>query len=215
MWVYEKKLQYPVKITKPDVRMAKYVITQYGGPDGELSAALRYLNQRYTMPTERAKGLLTDIGTEELAHMEIIATIVYKLLKDAPIEEIKRVGLGGHYAQHDRALFWNDANGVPWIAAYVQATGDPVTDLHEDMAAEQKARTTYEHLIQLSDDPDVKDVLRFLREREVVHFQRFGEALNHVQEYMNNHNDWKPEPGHQPKPPGEWTPPGGWMPPKG
>ncbi|GAW93106.1 manganese catalase family protein [Calderihabitans maritimus] len=186
MWVYEKKLQYPVRVSKCDVRMAKYLITQYGGPDGELSAALRYLNQRYTMPTGRAKALLTDIGTEELAHLEIIATMVYKLLKGVPPEKLKEAGLGAHYAQHDSALFLSDANGVPWTAAYIQAHGDPVADLHEDMAAEQKARATYEHLIRLTDDPDLKDGLRFLREREVVHFQRFGEALDHVQGYLND-----------------------------
>lgn len=183
MWVYEKKLEYPAKVSKPDVRMAKLLLAQYGGPDGELSAALRYLTQRYTMPTGKAKGLLTDIGTEELAHLEIIATLVYKLMKNAPLEEIKQAGVGGYYVHHDRALYYTDANGVPWTAAYIQSTGDPVTDLHEDMAAEQKARTTYEHLIQMTDDPDLIDTLRFLREREVVHFQRFGEALNSVQEH--------------------------------
>lgn len=186
MWIYEKKLQYPVRVTRPDVQMAKYLIAQYGGPDGELSAALRYLNQRYTMPTGKAKGLLTDIGTEELAHLEIIATMVYKLLKGVSPEEMRRAGLGSHYAQHDNALFLNDANGVPWTAAYIAALGDPVTDLTEDMAAEQKARATYEHLIRLTDDPALKDGLRFLREREVVHFQRFGEALNDVQGYLNS-----------------------------
>ena len=185
MWIYEKKLQYPVRVNGKDVKMAKYLITQYGGPDGELSAALRYLNQRYTMPTGKTKGLLTDIGTEELAHLEIIATMVYRLVKDASVEELKAVDLGGHYAQHDRALFYTDANGVPWTAAYIQATGDPVTDLHEDMAAEQKARTTYEHLIQLTDDAGIKDTLRFLRQREVVHFQRFGEAPVDVQEHLS------------------------------
>jgi spore coat protein JC len=138
------------------------------------------------MPTNRAKGILTDIGTEELAHMEIVATMVYQLIKDAPIEVLKEAGLGGHYAQHDRALFWVDANGVPWSAKYIAALGDPVADLHEDMAAEQKARATYENLINLTDDPGVIDALRFLREREVVHFQRFGETLVHVQEYMNS-----------------------------
>jgi len=186
MWIYEKKLQYPVKVYGCDVQMAKYLITQYGGPDGELSAALRYLNQRYTMPTGMTKGLLTDIGTEELAHLEIIATMVYKLLKGATLEQLKEAGLGGHYAQHDRALFYTDANGVPWTATYIAALGDPITDLHEDMAAEQKARTTYEWLINLTDDPGVKDTLRFLREREVVHFQRFGEALRYVQEYQDS-----------------------------
>ncbi|HHU33287.1 MAG: manganese catalase family protein [Zhaonellaceae bacterium] len=186
MWIYEKKLEFPVRVTKPDVQMAKYLITQYGGPDGELSASLRYLNQRYSMPTNKAKAILTDIGTEELAHMEIIATMVYKLVKDASPEEMKRAGLGGHYAQHDHALFWVDANGVPWSAKYIAALGDPIADLHEDMAAEEKARATYEHLIHLTDDPGVIEALRFLREREVVHFQRFGETLDHVHEYLNS-----------------------------
>lgn len=186
MWIYQKQLQYPVRVTKSDPQMAKMLLAQYGGPDGELSAALRYLNQRYTMPTGKAKGLLTDIGTEEFAHLEMIATMVYKLLKDVPPCELKREGLGGHYVHHNHALFYTDANGVPWTATYIQATGDPVTDLHEDMAAEQKARTTYEHLIHLTDDPGIIDTLRFLREREVVHFQRFGEALNSVQEHYTH-----------------------------
>lgn len=184
MWIYEKKLQYPAKVGKTDVRMAKYLITQYGGPDGELSAALRYLNQRYSMPTAESKAICNDIGTEELAHLEIIATLVHKLVKDAPLEELKRVDLGSHYADHDRALFYVDATGNPWTAAYIQAKGDAVADLHEDMAAEEKARATYEWLINLAhDDPDLTDTLRFLREREVVHFQRFGEALNNVHEH--------------------------------
>jgi spore coat protein JC len=182
--MYDKKLEYPVRVTKPDVQMAKYLMTQYGGPDGELSAAIRYLNQRYTIPTNRAKGLLTDIGTEELAHWEMIGTMIYKLLKGVPPEKIKEAGLGSHYAMHDNALFPSDAAGVPWTAAYIQAHGDPIADLHEDMAAEQKARATYEHLIRLTDDPGLIDSLRFLREREVVHFQRFGEALNYVHEKM-------------------------------
>jgi spore coat protein JC len=186
MWIYEKKLEYPVKIKSKDVRMAKYLITQYGGPDGELGAALRYLNQRYTMPTGKTKGLLNDIGTEELAHLEIIATMVFQLISEASIQELKDAGLGGNYAQHDRALFYTDANGVPWTAAYIQALGNPVADLHEDMAAEQKAKATYEHLITLTDDVDVKDVLRFLWAREVVHYQRFGEALNDVYEYLGS-----------------------------
>ncbi|AEF93339.1 Catalase [Desulfotomaculum nigrificans CO-1-SRB] len=183
MWIYEKKLEIPVRVTAPDPRMAKYVITQYGGPEGELSASLRYLNMRYSMPTSRAKGVLTDIGTEELAHMEIVATLVYKLLEGASLEAIKAADLGGHYATHDRSLYWTDPNGVPWVAAYVSATGDPVADLHENLAAEQKARAVYENLLHLTDDPCVKDVLRFLREREVVHYQRFGETLMHVEEY--------------------------------
>lgn len=185
MWVYEKKLQHPVRVSCPDPRFAKCVITQYGGPDGELSASLRYLNQRYTMPTDKAKALLTDIGTEELAHMEMIAALVYKLIDGAPPEVMERAGLDGHYAQHDHALFWQDANGIPWSAKYIQATGDPVADLTENMAAEQKARATYENLIQLTDDPLAIDTLKFLREREVVHFQRFGEILNDVQMHFS------------------------------
>ncbi|HBL37133.1 MAG TPA: rubrerythrin family protein [Firmicutes bacterium] len=186
MWSYEKKLQYPAKVGKANVKMAKYLITQYGGPDGELAASLRYLNQRYTMPTPQAKGILTDIGTEEMAHLEIIATLVYKLMDRASVEELKQVDLGGHYADHGKALFYVNGNGVPWTATYIQAKGDPVADLHEDMAAEEKARATYEWLINLSDDPDLNDTLRFLREREVVHFQRFGETLQIVQEYLDS-----------------------------
>jgi len=186
MWIYEKKLQYPVHIKCKDLGMAKYLITQYGGPDGELSAAIRYLNQRYTMPTGKAKALLTDIGTEELAHLEIIAAMVYQLMKDATPEELREAGLGAHYAEFGKSLFPVNAAGVPWTAAYIAANDDPVADLHENMAAEQKARATYEHLINLTDDADVKDVLRFLREREVVHFQRFGEALVDVQDCKNH-----------------------------
>lgn len=186
MWVYEKRLEYPVRVERTDLRMAKYLFALYGGPDSELSAAVRYLNQRYTIPTNRAKGLLTDIGTEEMAHWEIIGSMIYKLTQGAPVEELEKAGLGAHFAEHDRALFPHDAAGVPWTAAYIQAHGDPIADLHEDMAAEQKARATYEHLIRMTDDPGIIDTLRFLREREVVHFQRFGEALNYVHEYMEN-----------------------------
>ncbi|HBF37679.1 MAG TPA: rubrerythrin family protein [Firmicutes bacterium] len=185
MWHYEKKLQYPAKVGKADLKMAKYLISQYGGPDGELGAALRYLNQRYTMPTGQSKGVLNDIGTEELAHLEIIATLVYKLTKDACVDELKAVDLGARYTDHDRALFYTDAAGNPWTAAYIQTKGDAVADLHEDMAAEQKARATYQWLIDLTDDPDLKDTLNFLRVREIVHFQRFGETLNLVQECQN------------------------------
>jgi len=138
----------------------------------------------YILLVNSAKGLLTDIGTEEMAHWEIIATMIYKLVKGVPAKELREAGLGPHFAEHDRAVYPADAAGVPWTAAYIQATGDPIADLHEDMAAEQKARATYEHLIQLTDDPGVKDTLRFLRAREVVHFQRFGEALNDVQYHM-------------------------------
>jgi spore coat protein JC len=184
MWLYEKKLEHPVRVTCPDVKFAKMVITQYGGPDGELGASLRYLNQRYSMPTDMAKALLTDIGTEELAHMEMIATLVYKLTEGADCEDFKAAGWEGQYVQHDHGLFWTDANGIPWSAKYIACLGDPIADLTEDMAAEQKARVTYEHLIHCTDDPCVKDTLRFLWQREVIHFQRFGEMLNTVQMHM-------------------------------
>lgn len=176
MWVYEKKLQYPVKVSKCDPRMAKFLMEQYGGADGELSAALRYLNQRYTIP-DRAIGLLTDIGTEEFAHLEMIATMIYKLTKDADIESLIAAGLGSHYAAHDKALFYNNASGVPWTASYIQAKGDPLADLYEDIAAEEKARATYQWLIDMTDDVDLQDALKFLREREVVHSMRFREAV--------------------------------------
>ena len=155
---------------------------EFGGPDGELSAALRYLNQRYTMPTNNTKGLLNDIGTEELAHLEIIATLVYKLTKDADLDEIIESTMGGTYVDHGKGLYYVDANANPWTATYIQNKNDPIADLQEDMAAEQKARATYNHLMDMTDDPCVLDVLRFLREREVVHFQRFGEALVQVEE---------------------------------
>ena len=175
MWSYQKRLQYPINIKKKDLRMAKLLVTQYGGSNGELSAALRYLNQRYTMPDNRGKALLTDIGTEELAHIEMISTMIYQLMKDATIEEIIEAGLDPHYAEHNRALFPTDANGVPFTVAYFATTGDPLADLSEDMAAEQKARAIYENLIDLTTDPDVIAPLLWLRQREIVHFQRFKE----------------------------------------
>lgn len=186
MWIYEKKLEHPVNIKCKDLRFAKVLVTQYGGPDGELSAAIRYLNQRYSMPIPKAKGLLTDIGTEELAHVEIICAMLYQLTKDATPEEMKKAGLDPHYAQHDNGLFPTDASGVPWTAAYIQTLGDPVTDIHEDMAAEQKARSTYEHLIDLTDDPDVIEPLKFLWAREVVHYQRFGEVLQDIYRFVDS-----------------------------
>lgn len=175
MFSYQKRLQYPVNITKKDLRMAKYLITQYGGSNGELAAALRYLNQRYTMPDNRGKALLTDIGTEELAHIEMISTMIYQLMKDATMEEIKAAGLDAHYAEHNRALYLTDANGMPFTVTYFATTGDPIADLQEDMAAEQKARAVYENLIDLTTDPDVIAPLLWLRQREVVHFARFKE----------------------------------------
>ena len=186
MWIYEKKLQYPANVSCPDPRMAKIVIEQYGGADGELAASLRYLTQRYSMPIKEAVGLLTDIGTEELAHLEIVATLVYKLTKGATPEQLKAAGLADYYVDHDSAIFYINAAGNPWTATYIQSKGDPIADLHEDMAAEQKARATYEHLLNLTDDPCVKDTLRFLREREVVHYQRFGEALRLVMDWQDS-----------------------------
>ena len=182
MWYYVKTLEYPINLKSCDLNMAKLIITQYGGPDGELGAALRYLNQRYTMPTNKSKGLLTDIGTEEMGHVEMLGTMVYQLMENASIEQIKAAGLAGHYADHGKALFYTDATGNPWTATYIQAKGDVIADLHEDMAAEQKARATYEWLMNLTDDAEIKKILGFLREREVVHYQRFGEALMDVQD---------------------------------
>ncbi|TMV47537.1 spore coat protein CotJC [Paenibacillus mesophilus] len=176
MWIYEKKLQYPVRVSKCDPRMAKFLLEQYGGADGELAAALRYLNQRYSIP-DKVIGLLTDIGTEEFAHLEMIATMVYKLTKDASPQQMEEAGLGANFASHDHALFYQNAAGVPWTASYIQAKGDPIADLYEDIAAEEKARATYQWLIDMTDDVDLQDGLKFLREREIIHSLRFREAV--------------------------------------
>ncbi|MDO5569468.1 MAG: manganese catalase family protein [bacterium] len=173
MFKYVKTLPYPVNIKKKDLKMAKYIVTQYGGPAGELGAALRYLNQRYSMPDEKGKALLTDIATEELGHVEMVCTMLYQLLKGATIEELKEAGLASHYAEHRYGVFPTDANGVPFSAMTFATTGDPVADLCEDMAAEEKARATYESLIDLTDDEDLIGPLLFLRQREVVHYARF------------------------------------------
>lgn len=186
MWTYEKVLQRPIVVGNCDVWMAKYLITAYGGADGELSAALRYLNQRYSMPNKQAKALLTDIGTEELGHLEMIATMVYKLVKDATPEQMREAGLGSQFTEHNHALFYTDSSGNPWTASYIQAKGDPIADLVEDIAAEEKARATYENLIQLTDDPGIIDALQYLRQREIVHSQRFREALYLVRDDMKN-----------------------------
>lgn len=188
MWIYEKRLQYPVNITKCNAKMAQVIISQFGGPDGELAASQRYLSQRYTMPNKVAKGLLTDIGTEELSHMEIICSIVYQLTKDLSIEEIKASGFDKYYVDHTTALWPQAAGGTPFSATVFQSKGDAITDLTEDLAAEQKARTTYDNILRLIDDPEICDPIRFLRAREIVHFQRFGEALRHVQEDLDSRN---------------------------
>ena len=189
MWAYQKRLQYPINIKKKDLRMAKLLITQYGGSNGELAAALRYLNQRYTMPDNKGKALLTDIGTEELAHIEMISTMIYQLMKDATIEEIKAAGLDPHYAEHNKALYPTDANGMPFTVTYFATTGDPLADISENMAAEQKARAVYENLIDLTDDPDVIGPLLWLRQREVVHFARFKELFDYYKSMNNNKMD--------------------------
>ena len=185
MWIYEKKLQYPAEVEGTDLEIASELFAQYGGPDSELAAGLRYLTQRYTMPTDEAKAVLTDIGTEELAHWEIIGTLIYKLIEGVPPEELQEAGLAAHYAQHGHALYPHDAAGVPFTASYFQSHEDPIANLHENMAAEEKARATYEYLINLSNDSGVIDTLSFLREREIVHFQRFGETLEIVRDYLD------------------------------
>jgi len=193
MFSYQKRLQYPVNIKKKDLRMAKYLVTQYGGPNGELGAALRYLNQRMTMPDNKGKALLNDIGTEELGHVEMLETMIYQLMKDASLEEIKNAGLDAHYAEHAKALFPTDSNGVPFTTAYFATTGDPLADISEDMAAEQKARAVYENLIELTDDPDVIGPLLWLRQREVVHYARFKELFEHYEKkFKKGENEFKP-----------------------
>ena len=185
MWIYEKKLQFPVKITQPDARMAKVIIEQYGGADGELGATLRYLSQKFTMVTPEAKSTLNDIATEEMAHLEMIGTMVHQLTQGLTKDDIIAAGLDSYYVSHGLGVYPSSAAGVPFTAAYLQSKGDPITDLYEDMAAEQKARSTYEYLIDLAEDPAVLAPLRFLREREIVHFQRFGEALDIARDYLN------------------------------
>ena len=210
MWTYNKMLQYPINIKCTDPKLAKVIISQYGGPDGELAASLRYLSQRFGMPDQKAKAILNDIGTEELAHLEMVGTIVHQLTKDASIEEIEKAGLSAYYTDHGVDVYPQAAAGFPFNAGVLACKGDPIANLQEDLAAEQKARATYEKLIDLCrdnpdvldklidlcrDNPDVLDPLRYLREREIVHFQRFGEALRGVQDklaekkyYMNNNN---------------------------
>lgn len=181
MWLYDKKLEFPVDIKRKDLKMAKYISSQLGGPQGELGAALRYLSQRYTMPTDEGKALLTDIGTEELAHVEMISTMMYQLVKGATIEELKQEGLGADYTEHGYGVFPSNAAGVPFTAAYFAVTGDPIADITEDLAAEQKARAIYEHLMTLTNDPDILAPLSFLRQREVIHYNRFLEYFNKLQ----------------------------------
>ena len=179
MWKYEKKLQYPVNIKKKDLKMAKYILTQYGGPAGELAAAWQYLDQRYNMPDERGRALLTDIGTEELAHVEMISAMLYQLMKGATLGELKEAGLGENYATFGRSLFPSDSFGNPFNMAYIKVSGDYIADIESNMGAEQRARATYEHLMDLTNDPDVLGPLAFLRQREIIHYQRFKELRDY------------------------------------
>ena len=188
MWNYEKRLQFPVNITKTCPKTARLIISQFGGPDGELAASMRYLSQRYSMPCRKIGGLLTDIGTEELAHMEMICAMVYQLTKNVTIEEAKTAGFDAYYIDHTAALWPQAAGGIPFNACEFQSKGDAITDLTEDLAAEQKARTTYDNLIRMIDNPEVREPLKFLRAREIVHFQRFGEALENLKDRLDSRN---------------------------
>lgn len=188
MWVYEKRLQYPINITRPNAKMASFIISQYGGPDGEMGASMRYLSQRYSMDNRRVAGLLTDIGTEELAHLEMVATIVRQLTQGLTADELEAAGFGPYYIDHTGGIWPQAAGGVPFNANQFQSKGDPITDLFEDMAAEQKARTTYDNILRLVKDQEVADPIKFLREREIVHFQRFGEGLRMYQDQLDSSN---------------------------
>ena len=188
MFQYEKKLQFPVKIKNPNPKYAQIIISQYGGPDGELGASLRYLSQRYAMPYAELKGLLTDIGTEELGHLEMIGAIVYQLTRNLTIDEIKKSGFDTYFVDHTTGVYPVAASGMPFTATYLQSKGDVITDLHEDLAAEQKARTTYDNILRLVDDPDVREPIKFLREREIVHYQRFGEGLQLMTDKLDSKN---------------------------
>lgn len=188
MWTYEKKLQYPVDIKNPNPALAKLIISQFGGPDGELGASMRYLSQRYSMPYKEVIGILTDVGTEELAHMEMICAIVYQLTRNLTPEQIKAGGFDAYFVDHTTGLYPVAASGVPWNANTFQSTGDALADITEDLAAEQKARKTYDNILRFADDPDVREPIKFLREREIVHFQRFGDALRVVQDNLNSKN---------------------------
>ncbi len=194
MFVYQKKLQYPVKIDKPNPRLASIIISQYGGPDGELGASLRYLSQRYSMPFDELKGLLTDIGTEELGHLEMVGAIVHQLTRNLKTKDIEGTPFEQYFVDHTNGIYPTFASGTPWTAATMQVKGDPITDLTEDLAAEQKARTTYDNILRLSDDPDVNDVIKFLRQREIVHFQRFGEAIQLLREKLDQKNVYRMNP---------------------
>ena len=188
MWMYEKRLQYPVNIKNPDPKMAQFIMSQYGGPDGEIGASMRYLSQRYAMPYDTCKAVLTDIGTEELGHLEMIGAIVHQLTRNLTEEQIRSAGFDAYFVDHTAGIYPTAASGSPWNAAGIGVKGDLIADLTEDLAAEQKARVTYDNILRLSDDPDVNDAIKFLRAREIVHFQRFGEGLRLAKDKMNEKN---------------------------
>ena len=195
MFLYEKNLQYPVNIKTPNPKLAQIVIAQYGGPDGELGAAMRYLSQRFASPYPEVTGILTDVGTEELAHVEMICAIVYQLTRNLCPEQIKEGGFDAYFVEHTTGIYPVSAGGIPFSVAPIASKGDIITDLHEDLAAEQKARTTYDNILRLVDDPDVKDVIRFLRSRELVHYQRFGESLRIAADQLDCRNFYAFNPG--------------------
>lgn len=188
MWIYEKKLQYPVKIKNPNPALAKLIISQYGGPHGEIGASLRYLSQRYSMPYPELRAILTDVGTEELAHLEMVGTIVYQLTRNLTPEEIKKQGFDTYFVDHTTGVYPVAASGVPFNAATFSVSGDTLADLNEDLAAEQKARVSYDNILRFADDPDVRDPIKFLREREIVHYQRFGEGLRIATDRLDSRN---------------------------
>ena len=188
MWIYEKKLQYPVKIKRPDPKTATIILSQLGGPDGELAASMRYLNQRFSMPDRKIAGMLTDIGTEELAHLEIVGSILYQLTRNLSTEEIESSPMLAYFVDHTTGVYPASSAGIPTDMKYIGVKGDVIADLNEDLAAEQKARVTYDNILRLVDDPDVRDPIKYLREREIVHYQRFSDALRLAQDGMNSKN---------------------------
>lgn len=188
MWIYEKKLQYPVKIKKPDPKTATVILSQLGGPDGELAASMRYLNQRFSMPDRKIAGMLTDIGTEELAHLEIVGSILYQLTRSLSTDEIENSPMMPYFVDHTTGVYPASSAGIPTDMKYIGVKGDVIADLNEDLAAEQKARVTYDNILRLVDDPDVRDPIKYLREREIVHYQRFSDALRLAQDGMNSKN---------------------------
>lgn len=201
MWIYEKKLQYPVKIKNPNPKLAGIIISQLGGPDGELAASMRYLHQRYSCPYDKITGILTDIGTEELAHLEMVAAIICQLTRNLTPEQIEGTPFATYFVDHTTGLYPVAASGVPFDMKYVGIKGDLLTDLNEDLAAEQKARTTYDNILRLTDDPDVRDPIKFLRERELVHYQRFGDSIRIAQDNLDSKNFYACNPSFDKKMP--------------